>query len=139
MKKAVLVVLLLSSFLLVSCTKPLDKTLSNPSPLKIIGTKVSSETIYGITQKKFQVFVENISSKTIIAYKVDIKGYNSFDEQVTIDFVDTLKGIVQNINIKPSETYGYKTYWSSVYAGTVKYIKTEIVEVKFDDGTTWIK
>jgi hypothetical protein len=136
MKKIIFLCLVLS-VLLIGCTNPLTKL--NPSPLKIIDTKVTTKTNYGIVEKEFQVFVENVSDKEIIAYKVNIKGYNSFDEHITINFSDVFQGIVQNVSIKPNEIYGYNSYWSSVYANTVNYIKAEITEVKFADGSKWTK
>jgi hypothetical protein len=137
--------ILVVSFLFVSCipngidTDGDSNSDSNPSPLEIIEERVKTESIYGLTTKKFYVVTKNTTEKVVIAYKVNIVGYNAFDEQVNIDFYESLNGIAQDVEIYPGETYGNSYYWGSVYADEVSYIKADITEIRFKDGTTWDK
>ncbi|MDO7976749.1 DUF5780 domain-containing protein [Oceanotoga teriensis] len=148
MKKAVFIVmLLLSVFLFISCVpsntndggNSSGDSISNPAPLEILEKRVETENNFGLTAKLFYVVTKNISDKTIIAYKVEIIGYNAFDEQVNIDFKDSLIGLVQDVEISPGEKDGENTYWLSVYADGVSYIEASIIEVRYKDGSKWEK
>jgi hypothetical protein len=144
MKKVLfLSLVLVVSFMFVGCvpneidTDGDSNSGSNPAPLEIIEERVETENVYGIITKKFYVVTKNTTEKTVIAYKVNIVGYNAFDEQVDIDFYDSLNGIVQDVEINPGETYGNNSYWDSVYADAVSYIEAKITEVRFKDGSKW--
>ncbi len=105
-------------------------------PLKVIKAYVQPDSI---NTPEAYVIVENVSHKTIDAYKVAISCYDAFGSPVN-DIVsgnNIFNGIEQNISLQPGETTGYDYSWMLATQDTTTNINVAITEVHFTDGSTW--
>ena len=104
-------------------------------PLKVLSATVSYNSI---GTPEVNLTVKNLTKKTIVAYRMNVRAYDDFDRRAdswaTND--NLFKGISQNNSIS-SGTSQTDTWDLTFYdlATQVKYVK--ITEVRFSDGTTW--
>ncbi|MBO8132210.1 MAG: hypothetical protein H0Z29_12015 [Candidatus Marinimicrobia bacterium] len=102
------------------------------APIRIIEV-LAGETKgkYGLSEWRFAVRIQNVSSKGIKRYDVLFPIYDDFKEKITtvryseIDFT------------KPRQDNNHKVYSRKLDFGKGAFLFTYLEKVAFDDGTTW--
>jgi len=104
-------------------------------PLKVLSATVSYNSI---GTPEVNLTVKNLTKKTIVAYRMNVRAYDDFDRRAnswaTND--NLFKGISQNNSIGSGSSQ--TDTWDLTFydlATQVKYVK--ITEVRFSDGTSW--
>ncbi|MFA5954237.1 MAG: hypothetical protein WC817_01725 [Patescibacteria group bacterium] len=116
-------------------SKPSAATIAQePIPLEIVKSSVTKDII-GMPQAN--VTIKNVSDKTIDAYKLHIRMFNSFGEPASFLGDNVFNGLSQGSLIAPSKTGS--DAWSLFGHDTTSKIEVEPYHVHFTDGTTWEK
>lgn len=110
--------------------------LNKGGPLVITDKTVTYNSI-GIPEA--HVSFKNVSTKTIDAFEITIKCYDSYDRLVRkqISNEGAFYGISQNRNISSGDMQG-ATWTLHLFDNTTKFDAT-ITSVHFTDGTVWKK